>query len=577
MSNGENFKKSINRREFLKDSAIGLAAVGSGSILASCAPKVAATEAPKEAQPAGTSASAAASTSADWLGTAPAIKDSDCVETVDTEVLIVGAGCSGLFAASAAAEAGAKVLLIEKLAEPNGVRGSALGAVGTKMQIEAKADINKTDIINDMCHYALNHNDMSLVKEWADNSAEAIDWYCDFVNKMGKCEIKLESTMPGKETRYKMWPTGHGTKSKSDENAEKLVYTDLLAYITSFAGCAYRSDTKMECLIKDGDKVVGIYGTNKDGKNIRINASKGVVIATGGYARNEEMYTALQGDTKKSLVGLMAFTGATGDGIKAALWAGCKFDPYHSTMIFDRGVVAPDKALGDPWNGGMPYYHIATQPFLKVNKAGKRITNESSPYDFIVHAAASSEGRAWYQIFDSNWKDDVTRFHTIGCSTLLQWDGGNHHPEGLDAVQKTIDGYVDKGLVFKADTIEDLAKALGIDAANLKTTVDHYNELYDGGEDVDFGKDSFRMSALKTAPFYGAKLGGLMLCTLDGIQINNNCQAIGQDDKPITGLFVIGNDSGRYYTNTYPNFGAGTNAGRCATFGRICGKYIASL
>jgi succinate dehydrogenase/fumarate reductase flavoprotein subunit len=575
MSEEERSKKGLSRRSFLKDSAVGIAAIGGGALISSCAPR---TATPTPAEPAAAAADTAVpAAAADWLGAAPAIKDADCVETVSTEVLVIGAGCAGLFAASAAAEAGAKVLLLEKLQQPNGVRSSALAAIGSKKQKEMKVEIDKTELINDICHYALNHNDMSLVKTWADNSAEAIDWYCDFVEKQGKCEIKLEYTMPGQPTRYHMWPTGHGTKSKSDENAEKLVYEDLLKYITSFSGCEYRAETKMECLIQEGKKVVGIYATNKDGKYIRVNASKGVIIATGGYARNEQMYTALQGETKKSLVGLLSFTGATGDGIRAAIWAGAKFDDSHCCMIFDRGVVAPDKPLGDPWKGGMPYYHIATQPFLKVNKAGKRITNESSPYDFIVHAAANFEEKAWYQIYDSNWRDDVTRFHTIGCSTLQEWEGGNHHPEGLDAVQGSIDDYVKKGLVIKADTIEELATKLGVDGANLKATVDHYNELFDSGVDSDFGKEPFRMSSLKKAPFYGAKLGGLMLCTMDGVQIDTNGQAIGQDEKPIEGLFVVGNDSGRYYFSTYPNFGAGTNAGRCATFGRICGKHVASL
>jgi succinate dehydrogenase/fumarate reductase flavoprotein subunit len=576
MSDENTVNKGISRRDFLKDSAIGLAALGGGSVLAGCQPKVAATEAPKAEQAAATAAPQATG-AADWLGSAPVIKDADCVETVAADVLVVGAGCAGFFAAAAAAEAGAKVLLIEKLETPNGIRSSALAAVGSKAQKAANVEIDKAEIINDICHYALNHNDMTLVKTWADNSAEAIDWYCDFVEKKGKCEIKLEYTMPGQETRYHMWPTGHGTKSKSDENAEALVTKDMVEYITSFSGCEVRTNTKMECLIKDGAKVVGIYASNKEGKYIRINAAKGVIVATGGYARNEQMYTALQGDTKKSLVGLMAFLGATGDGIKAAIWAGAKFEPFHSTMIFDRGAIAPNAALGDPWNGGMPYYHIATQPFLKVNKAGNRICNESSPYDFIVHAASRFEGKGWYQIFDSNWKEDVTRFHTIGCSTLLQWDGGNHHPEGLDAVEQAINGMIEKGLVFKADTIEELAGKLGIDSANLTKTAARYNELYDGGADVDFGKEFFRMSSLKTAPYYGAKIGGLMLCTMDGVYITPNGQAIGEDDKPIEGLFVVGNDGGGYYYSTYPNFGAGTNAGRCATFGRICGKHVAAL
>ena len=515
--------------------------------------------------------------SMDWLGTAPVISDADCVEIIDTEVLVAGAGCAGMFAACAAAEEGAKTLLIEKCGFNNNIRASALAAIGTRKQKEAGIEINKTDMINDICRYALNHNDMKLVKVWADNSAEAIDWYTDFVESRGKCEIKLEYAMPEGETRYKMWPTGHGTKAIVKGNPEQLVGNDIIEYLKSFDGCGHRFHTALKCVIKEGGKVVGAYCTNKAGDYIRINASKGVIVCTGGYSNNEEMYTALQPENKKSLVGLLTFRGATGDGIKACIWAGGKFDTCHSTMIFDRGAVAPDGEGGDPWHNSLRYFHMGSQPFLKVNKNGMRITNESSPYDFIVHAAANCEGRLWYEIFDSNWREDVTRFHTIGCSTLQEWEGGNHHPEGLDEVEKELEAYIKQGKLIKADSLEELADGLGIDKENFLATAARYNELYEQGYDDDFGKDAFRLSALKKAPFYGIKLGGIMLCTMDGMQIDTNGQVIGQDDKPIEGLFCIGNDSGRYYTSTYPNFGAGTNAGRCATFGRVCGKYAARL
>jgi fumarate reductase flavoprotein subunit len=564
---------AISRRTFLKGaaaSAVGLASMGA---LGGCTQ---AASVDSEGESSSNGKSPVAST-ADWLGKPPAITDADCVETIDTEVLVVGAGCAGLFAACAAAEEGAKVLLIEKLAMPIGVRSSALAAIDSKLQKAHGVKIDKAEIINDICHYALNYNDMNLVKFWADHSGETLDWYIDFINERGKCEVVLEYNMPKHPTRYKMWPTGHGTKLKDGQRdgAEAQVANDMIAYIESFGG-EFRKETKMECLIKEGGRVVGIYASNKEGK-IRINASKGVIIATGGYSNNEEMYTALQGELKKSLAGLMTFPGSTGDGIKAALWAGAKFDIYHSSLIFDRGAIAPDAQLGDPWNGGMPYFQLGSQPFLKVNKAGKRICNESSPYDFIVHAASNYEGKAWYMLFDSNWREDVTRFHTIGCSTLIEWEGGNHHPPGLDKIQEMIEDFEGKGIVVKADTIEGIANAMGIPAQELQATVDRYNELYDLGEDVDFGKEPFRLSALRTPPFYCVKLGGLLLSTMDGVQIDTNGQAIGEDEKPIEGLFVVGNDSGRYYAVTYPNFGAGTNAGRCATFGRYCGKYVASL
>ena len=97
------------------------------------------------------------------------------------------------------------------------------------------------------------------------------------------------------------------------------------------------------------------------------------------------------------------------------------------------------------------------------------------------------------------------------------------------------------------------------------------------GEDVDYGKEKHRLSPLDKPPFYGAKNTGWMLCTLDGIQINTKMNAIDTKGRPIPGLFVIGNDSGGYFANEYPNLATGMACGRTVTFGRLVGQYLAKL
>lgn len=505
-----------------------------------------------------------------WLESAPDIADEDCEEIVDTEVLVVGAGCSGWFAACHAADAGVKVLLIEAGEKCIAIRSSALGAVGSKKQIAAGVEIDKEDIVNDITSYALNQNNMALVRQWADNSAEAIDWYCDLIEANG-FTVQLESSMP-QGTRYRMWPTGHGTV---EEEQDVIVVVE--AYLTD-AGGVYRNKTRMQCLITENDRVVGIYATNADGDNIRINASKGVIIATGGYVSNPDMYKALQGELEKSLSGFLSFGTAVGDGIKACLWAGAKMDDISTTMIFDRGVIKPETELAGPWETeDMAFFTYATQPFLKVNKAGQRICNESSPYDYIVHAAANMPGRAWYPIWDSKWKEDVQRFYTIGCSTLFSREGSNHHPPGLDVVEGQMNEMIESGHIIKADTIEQLASGLKLDdPALFSNEVEKCNDWFSAGYDAEYGKDPFRLSSIDQGPFYGMKVGGLALCTLDGIRVNTDYQALDENAEPIEGLYVIGNDSGGYYAHTYPNFGAGTNAGRCATAGMLCGRIVAA-
>ena len=128
----------------------------------------------------------------------------------------------------------------------------------------------------------------------------------------------------------------------------------------------------------------------------------------------------------------------------------------------------------------------------------------------------------------------------------------------------------------KADTIEELAEKLGLPVDNFKATVDRYNELYDKQDDEDFGKEAYRLSALRTAPFEGIRMsGGYFICTMDGIKIDTNINAVDKDGNPIEGLYVAGDCSGGYFDTSYPNLLAGAAAGRSVTFGRLAGKNAA--
>ncbi len=558
--------KEISRRSFLKGAAASVAGFAALNTLG-----LAKIEANAE--------SGTESELTDWLGKAPSIRDADCVETIDADVVVVGAGCAGMFAACAAAEQGAKTVLLEKFSVGTlSMRGFDMAGVGTKKQKELGIEIDRMDLLNDMIRYGLNYTDTGVIKAWIDNSGEALDWLDERMAATGNCDFQCEYNMP-ENTRYKAWPIGHCIISNVEgKEAAVFLGQELADYFTSFDGCQFLVKTPMQSLIKEDGKIVGVYAQNEAGEYIRVNASKGVIIATGGYGSNKEMYSALQPDTRNSLGAQLCWSTATGDGIKAALWEGAKFDNLHSTQVFDRCILGKDETTGDPWkyNGFQRYFHIGTQPFLKVNSDGKRITNESAPYDFIAHGAANYDGY-WFQVFDSNWAEDVTRFHTVGCSTIIPAEGASAGAFTIEAESGVIDSFVEAGLCVKADTLEELADGLGINKENFLETVARYNELYDQQEDSDFGKEAFRLSALRQAPFYGAKLSGILMCTQDGIKTDINGQAYDETGKLIDGLFVVGNDAGNFYAHSYTNLGSGTNAGRCATFGRIAGKYVASL
>ena len=571
----------MNRRSFITGAFAAGAAAALG--LAGCAPA-----AGKEETADAPVATETASQWPSWLGEPPAITDADCVETIDTEVLVIGAGCSGLVAANFAAMEGAKTLLIEKYATGTGLRGSAIGAIGSKKQIEQGINIDPMEICNDLVHYSLNNGSLDLYKLWADNSAEAVNWYCDLVDGKELCKIDLEWSMPEHETRYKCWPTGHGAMldngkaGKDEASAEGVTYKLVEGNFLAQPNAELRYETGLECLIQDETgKVIGIYASNANGEYLRINASKGVIVATGGYSNNPDMYLTLQAETAKGLCGLVPFGNfnAQGQGIKACLWAGAVKDENPTSMVFDRGIMRPDQMPGDPFAMDFGYFHMATQPFLKVDIEGERITNESSPYDFLVHALArKSSQRAWFNVWDSNWPEDIVRFHTIGCSGLIKGEGTNQmDPEGVDGTAAIIESLIEEGKVIKADTLEEIAEAFGINKETFLATVEEHNGYFDAQNDTQYGKEAFRLSELRKAPFYACKLSGMTLCTLDGIKINTKFQALNAENAPIDGLYVIGNDSGNYYNGTYPNLAAGLNAGRCVTFGMLCGRQVAQL
>ncbi|MDO5042474.1 MAG: FAD-dependent oxidoreductase [Slackia sp.] len=571
-------ENNLTRRGFLGGAAVASAVAAFG--LAGCAPSVASSNSKEGAE----TKQPGSSEVADWLGEAPVIDESKVVENVDCEVLVIGAGTAGWFAAASAAENGAKVLLIEKGGSGNNVRSSALGAVGTKLQKEQGIEIDKQAILNDFARYAQSHVDLHLFRNWLENSGEAIDWYTDLLTANGM-EVQLEWATPP-DTFYLHWPIAHGTNGLDYGEREGQAAGIIEEYIKSFDGCDVRFSCPMVCLITDeSNKVVGAYASPDDDQYVRINASKGVVVATGGYAQNKEMYGALQPERLSALGSFDAFPSCTGDGIKALLWAGAQMEETHTSMTWNRCIVRNDTEVGNPYEtmADYGYFFMGSQPFLYVKHDGTRFMNESAPFDFAPAAASKfpKGQRFWHEIWDADWKADVDRFHTYGCATLTYREGADHdaYPGMLDDwIGPEMEEFVEAGLIQKADTLEELAEKLEItDVDAFLATCERYNELYDKGMDEDYGKESYRLSQLRTPPFYGAKNCGITLCTLDGVRVNDDLHPFDAEGNVIEGVYVVGNDQGGFYSYMYPNTLVGVNAGRSATMGRMVGKALAAM
>ena len=516
----------------------------------------------------------------DWLGKEPDIDETAITETVDTDILIVGAGNGGIFAAAYAAANGLNFRIIEQNGNVQDTRHwyGAIDSAAAKEAGEKPAD--RAKLLSEISRYASGKCDQRVVKTWINESAAMHDfmrsiledkygWTCDFTSG-------AEAAWPAENAEHNtdyLFPVQEHNYMASESASGKPRNELLLDYIREL-GYDVDFKTSLAKLEKDSTgRITGIIAqSTEDDHFIRYNANKGVLLACGGFPGNPYMMEQLD-PLGTSVTTACSYSPADkGYGIRAAVWAGANLDKEAAPMLFDRGIVAPgvdggyvasDSAFGGKaFPGPIRQYNPGTQPFLKVNRNGERFANESSPYNDIVYAAAHQPGRVYAQICDANILEDAKRFHTIGCSAQTR-------NAGAEYIQKQMDNAEKEGVFFKADTIEELADKLGFTGEAKDTflaTVDRYNELYDKQNDEDFGKPAYRLSAIRTAPFYGCWLGASLLCTEQGIAINDKGQALDNDNKPMPGLYVTGDMSGSFFANNYPCLMAGVAMGRTLTY-----------
>lgn len=527
----------------------------------------------------------------DWLGKEPDIDEAAITETVDTDILIVGAGNGGMFAAAYAAANGLNFRVIEQNANVQDTR-HWYGAVDSAAAKEAgEPATDKAKLLSEISRYASGKCDQRVVKTWINESAAMHDfmrsiledkygWVCDFTSGS-------EAAWPAENAEHNtdyLYPVQEHNYMAS-ESASGLPRNELLLQYIQELGYDVDFKTSLAKLEKNSEgRITGIIAqSTEDDHFIRYNANKGVLLACGGFPGNPYMMEQLD-PLGTSVTTACSYSPADkGYGIRAAVWAGANLDKEAAPMLFDRGVVAPgvdggyvdsDTAFGGKaFPGKIRQYNPGTQPFLKVNRNGERFANESCPYNDIVYAAAHQPGRVYAQICDANILEDAKRFHTIGCSAQTR-NGGEKY------IQGKMDEAIEAGALFKCDTLDELADKMGFTGTAKDTflaTVERYNKLYDKQNDEDFGKPAYRLSAIRTAPFYGCWLGASLLTTEQGIAINEKGQALDNNNQPMEGLYITGDMSGSFFANNYPCLMAGVAMGRTLTFAMKAVKQMAGL
>ena len=527
----------------------------------------------------------------DWLGTEPDIDEAAITETWDTDIVIVGAGNGGMCAAAYAAQNGLDFRVIEQNSAVMDTRHWYGTIDSSEAQKQGVPPVDRAELLSEISRSMGGRCDQRVVKTWINESAAMHDfmrsiledkygWVCDFTSG-------TEAAWPAENAEHNtdyLFPVEEHNYMAS-ERESGLARNELLLQYIQELGYGVDFKTSLAKLEKNAEgRITGIIAQNMDDDHfIRYNAAKGVLLACGGYAGNPYMMQQLD-PLGTSVTTACSYSPADkGYGIRAAVWAGANLDKEAAPMLFDRGIVAPgvdagyvdsESAFGGKaFPGEIRQFNPGTQPFLKVNRNGERFANESCPYNDIVYAAAHQPGRVYAQISDANMLEDAKRFHTIGCSAGTR-------KNTMEGLEKTFASAEEKGCFFRADTIEELADKMGFTGAAKDTflaTVERYNELYDKQNDEDFGKPAYRLSAIRTAPFYGYWLGASLLTTEQGIAINEKGQALDTNNQPMAGLYITGDMSGSFFANNYPCLMAGVAMGRTLTFAMKAIKQMAGL
>ena len=540
----------ISRRDFLKGSIAGAAALsltglGMGGVKAHA----------EEEAPAKHS----------WEVKPDPIPESEIVKTVDTEILVIGGGYSGCCTAARAAELGAKVILVEKsdTLHGNGVGGT--GAVASKVLDAAGLKLDKVDSQKRWVKTCGGRCRESLVAKFHNNSEEAMNWMIDIAEADGAQALISENhsnDIVHKEDRtYHMFVGG-------DTFGEFGMATFAPHLFRKFAeahGAEFVYNSPAEQLVQDeSGAVIGAVCKTDEGY-VKYNASKGVVLATGDISFDKEMLEYFAPIGLKVMARLNGAVGDTGDGHRMGMWAGGAVqDGPWPTMMHPQAASF--------WHG----------PFLFVDPKGKRFMNEATwVQGKCVGLVTQAKSPYAFSIFDKNYPEYVLQSLPVGGGMF--WDNfrflGSTFEDSVETTKNTIENGVenDPKNYFKADTLEELAEKLEVPVDTFLATVERYNELVDGGEDLDFYKDTVFMTPIKEGPFYATRVGAGLLAVVGGLHIDDNNQVMTAEDEVIPGLFAVGNVSGDMYAQDYPINFMGNSHGRCLVGGYCVGTYLANL
>jgi fumarate reductase flavoprotein subunit len=444
--------------------------------------------------------------------------------TEKTDIVVVGAGATGLTAAITAHDKGAKVIILEKMPISGGnsqLAAGGMNAADTRFQ-KAKGIKDSVELMfEDTMKGGKRINDPELVRILAKNSSQSVDW----LTSLG-ADLSDVGRLGGTSVNRTHRPTGgaavgaHITQVLKKNVADRKIDVRLNSRV-------------VEILKNSKGRVTGVLVEGKHSNYYKIMA-KAVILTTGGFSANPKKVAQYQ----PSLKGMTTSNqpGATGDGMTLGEQAGgylidMKEIQIHPTVAAGSRILITEAVRG---NGA-----------IMVNQEGKRFVNEITTRDAASAAILKQTGKAAYLILD----------------------------EGIRKSLKQIDGYFHLNLVVTGDTLKDLAEKLKMPADALETTVGSYNKAFDEKKDSAFKRPDMPRP-LRTPKFYAIKVQPGIHYTMGGLKVNADAQVMTRKGKPVPGLFAAGEGTGGVHG---ANRLGGNSISQTITFGRIAGDNAAKL
>lgn len=468
-------------------------------------------------------------------------------KTIETDVVVVGAGGSGLAAALTAAQGGARVVVLEKMPSAGGTTSFSEGIFAAESSLEREKNvvITKDQMFTTIMEYSHWRANARLVRNVVDTSPETIEW----LKEQG---VEFKELLPNYPGGLPAWHIINGRGKAMVAALEKNAKEKGVVFLYNTSGKKLITDQK--------GSVRGIIAESKEGGTLEIR-SKAVIIATGGFANNKEMVKEYSGFGDELVI--VGNINKVGEGIKMAWEVGAAAEGADVLQLYRPGV--PGESTTSHLNAA------GRQPYLWVNQDGERFCDEALAlqWPWAGNALANQRGRIMYCIFDENTKKYLMeKGIDLGVGVMVPVT------TKLVNIDQDLARGVEKGYAFIGKSIEDLAKKIEVNPKNLQATIDEYNASCATYRDKLFAKDPKYLQTVKESRFYAIKLFPATLGTLGGIKINYKTEAVNKDNQSIPGLYATGNCAGGMYGDSYDLKIPGGTLGFAVNSGRIAGKNV---